>query len=129
MKSLRKITPCAKDNARYFGPVVIVTKPNGAVRVTQEFSGLKMHTPLFNFNQESIEGIWKWASSKAYLIKLDFIKAFHSVPISSEDQRIVLSAPTKYTVLPMGCRNLPALFAEFMGKSLKDILSLHPDKI
>eukprot|EP00917_Polyrhabdina_sp_WS-2016_P022159 GHVP01048078.1.p1 GENE.GHVP01048078.1~~GHVP01048078.1.p1 ORF type:complete len:103 (-),score=13.75 GHVP01048078.1:450-758(-) len=66
MKSLKKIAFCEKDSARYYRPVVVVPKPNGAVRVTHDFSGLKIHTPLYKFNQESIEGIWKWASSSAY---------------------------------------------------------------
>eukprot|EP00917_Polyrhabdina_sp_WS-2016_P002282 GHVP01004924.1.p2 GENE.GHVP01004924.1~~GHVP01004924.1.p2 ORF type:complete len:105 (+),score=11.69 GHVP01004924.1:258-572(+) len=50
---------------------------------------------------------------------------YDAVPLEEQDQpfysfwvlRTIIIA--YYTVLPMGCRNLPALFSEFMEKSLQ----------
>eukprot|EP00917_Polyrhabdina_sp_WS-2016_P025838 GHVP01055557.1.p1 GENE.GHVP01055557.1~~GHVP01055557.1.p1 ORF type:complete len:187 (+),score=34.78 GHVP01055557.1:697-1257(+) len=60
------------------------------------------------------------------MIKLDFIKAFHAVPVAVEDQDFYgFIGPDakfyKYVVLPMGTRNSPALFSEFMKKALEPI--------
>eukprot|EP00917_Polyrhabdina_sp_WS-2016_P019048 GHVP01040928.1.p1 GENE.GHVP01040928.1~~GHVP01040928.1.p1 ORF type:complete len:122 (+),score=11.32 GHVP01040928.1:481-846(+) len=64
---------------------------------------------------------------------MDFIKAFHSVPIAEEDQKFYgflgnNGKVYKY-VLPMGTRNSPALFAECMEKSLSEIKDKFPTKI
>eukprot|EP00917_Polyrhabdina_sp_WS-2016_P016384 GHVP01035442.1.p1 GENE.GHVP01035442.1~~GHVP01035442.1.p1 ORF type:complete len:289 (-),score=43.03 GHVP01035442.1:295-1161(-) len=65
------------------------------------------------------------------LNKLDFIKAFHAVPLEQQDQPYYsFVGPedefycyqnfTRYIkILPMGCKNSPALFSEFMQKFLE----------
>eukprot|EP00917_Polyrhabdina_sp_WS-2016_P017709 GHVP01038325.1.p1 GENE.GHVP01038325.1~~GHVP01038325.1.p1 ORF type:complete len:148 (-),score=22.21 GHVP01038325.1:583-1026(-) len=68
------------------------------------------------------------------MIKMDFIKAFHSVPIEETDQKFYgflgnEGTIYKYIVLPMGTRNSPALFSEYMEKSLSDIKEKYPSKI
>eukprot|EP00917_Polyrhabdina_sp_WS-2016_P030153 GHVP01064340.1.p1 GENE.GHVP01064340.1~~GHVP01064340.1.p1 ORF type:complete len:120 (-),score=8.97 GHVP01064340.1:533-892(-) len=65
---------------------------------------------------------------------MDFVKAFHSVPIDKEDQKfygfIGNDGKTyKYIVLPMGTRNSPALFSEFMAKSLQLLTEKYPENI
>eukprot|EP00917_Polyrhabdina_sp_WS-2016_P023471 GHVP01050857.1.p1 GENE.GHVP01050857.1~~GHVP01050857.1.p1 ORF type:complete len:532 (+),score=63.93 GHVP01050857.1:513-2108(+) len=134
MLQLQKIQETNKEDLTFFGPTVIVPKPNGAVRVTHDFSGLSDFTPLFKFRQEKIENIWSWASAKKYLIKIDFIKAFHAVPIAANDQKFYgflgpNGSAYKYLVLPMGTRNSPALFAEYMEKSLQFIIQKYEDKV
>eukprot|EP00917_Polyrhabdina_sp_WS-2016_P012385 GHVP01027230.1.p1 GENE.GHVP01027230.1~~GHVP01027230.1.p1 ORF type:complete len:209 (+),score=14.39 GHVP01027230.1:61-687(+) len=132
MMSLKKIRQLT--NPKYVGPTVIVPKPNGSMRITHDYSGLKERTPLFKFKQDKIEDIWSWAAKKQYMIKLDFIKAFHAVPISTEEQPVYsFIGPDRnyycYCVLPMGTRNSPALFAEFMAKSLENFQQDHREEI
>eukprot|EP00917_Polyrhabdina_sp_WS-2016_P020363 GHVP01043587.1.p1 GENE.GHVP01043587.1~~GHVP01043587.1.p1 ORF type:complete len:195 (+),score=22.56 GHVP01043587.1:3-587(+) len=115
MLALKKIEPRKEEEIHYFEPAVLVPKPNKSLRVTHDFSGLKDQTSLFSFNQLKIEKIWTWASKQKFLVKLDFIKAFHSVPIDVEDTKFYgFIGPDgrtyAYTVLPMGCRNSPCLF-------------------
>eukprot|EP00917_Polyrhabdina_sp_WS-2016_P032555 GHVP01069422.1.p1 GENE.GHVP01069422.1~~GHVP01069422.1.p1 ORF type:complete len:329 (+),score=49.61 GHVP01069422.1:115-987(+) len=123
MLDLKKIKPMKQDDIHYFGPAVLVPKPNKSLRVTHDFSGLKDQTSLFQFNQTKIEKIWTWAAKQKFLVKLDFIKAFHSVPIDNED--------TKFYgfIGPMGTRNSPALFSEFVAKTLNDLMLQFPDNI
>eukprot|EP00917_Polyrhabdina_sp_WS-2016_P028056 GHVP01059892.1.p1 GENE.GHVP01059892.1~~GHVP01059892.1.p1 ORF type:complete len:194 (-),score=23.47 GHVP01059892.1:226-807(-) len=106
-----------------FGPAVLVPKPNLSIRVTHDYTGLKKFTSLFHFDQSKIESIWTWAATKKFLVKLDFVKAFHSVQIDPKDMKF-------YGFLgPMETRNSPALFAEFVGRSLKDLLLQYPNDI
>eukprot|EP00917_Polyrhabdina_sp_WS-2016_P014662 GHVP01032056.1.p1 GENE.GHVP01032056.1~~GHVP01032056.1.p1 ORF type:complete len:117 (+),score=10.05 GHVP01032056.1:534-884(+) len=68
------------------------------------------------------------------MIKLDFVKAFHAVLITSEEQPLyAFIGPDQnyncYNVLPMGTRNSPALFSESMQKSLQDFQRNHEDEI
>eukprot|EP00917_Polyrhabdina_sp_WS-2016_P020521 GHVP01043964.1.p1 GENE.GHVP01043964.1~~GHVP01043964.1.p1 ORF type:complete len:132 (-),score=10.63 GHVP01043964.1:81-476(-) len=60
-------------------------KTNLSIRVTHDYSALKPMTSLYRFEQNKIEDIWTWASGRQFLIKLDFIKAFHSVEIDELD--------------------------------------------
>eukprot|EP00917_Polyrhabdina_sp_WS-2016_P032554 GHVP01069420.1.p1 GENE.GHVP01069420.1~~GHVP01069420.1.p1 ORF type:complete len:296 (+),score=42.53 GHVP01069420.1:115-888(+) len=90
MLDLKKIKPMKQDDIHYFGPAVLVPKPNKSLRVTHDFSGLKDQTSLFQFNQTKIEKIWTWA---------------------------------------MGTRNSPALFSEFVAKTLNDLMLQFPDNI
>eukprot|EP00917_Polyrhabdina_sp_WS-2016_P015397 GHVP01033497.1.p1 GENE.GHVP01033497.1~~GHVP01033497.1.p1 ORF type:complete len:284 (+),score=35.36 GHVP01033497.1:317-1168(+) len=135
MLSLNKIEPANNfEEVSYFGPAVLVPKPNKSIRVTHDYSGLKQHTSLFRFDQNKIETIWTWASQKSFLIKLDFVKAFHAVEIDERDKKFYGfigpdDHPYVYTVLPMGTRNSPALFAEFVGRSLKDLILKYPGNI
>eukprot|EP00917_Polyrhabdina_sp_WS-2016_P032210 GHVP01068711.1.p1 GENE.GHVP01068711.1~~GHVP01068711.1.p1 ORF type:complete len:104 (-),score=5.25 GHVP01068711.1:229-540(-) len=76
MLSLNKIKEASKEEVVYYGPTVIVPKPNGAVRITHDYSGLKPFTTLFKFNQEKIESIWSWASNRKFMIKILFYKSF-----------------------------------------------------
>eukprot|EP00917_Polyrhabdina_sp_WS-2016_P002363 GHVP01005088.1.p1 GENE.GHVP01005088.1~~GHVP01005088.1.p1 ORF type:complete len:111 (+),score=1.89 GHVP01005088.1:166-498(+) len=62
-----------------------VTKPNLSIRVTHDYSALKPYTSLYKFNQNKIEDILTWSASRFFLMKLDFIKAFHSVEINEND--------------------------------------------
>eukprot|EP00917_Polyrhabdina_sp_WS-2016_P022169 GHVP01048135.1.p1 GENE.GHVP01048135.1~~GHVP01048135.1.p1 ORF type:complete len:488 (+),score=53.42 GHVP01048135.1:757-2220(+) len=135
MLNLQKIKKESEPKMiKYFGPTVLVTKPNKSIRVTHDYSQLKPMTTLYRFSQEKIEDIWTWASGRSFLIKLDCIKAFHSVEIDGKDQPFYgFVGPDMnnyhYTVLPMGCRNSPALFCEFVTKSLESITKKYPDCI
>eukprot|EP00917_Polyrhabdina_sp_WS-2016_P025283 GHVP01054460.1.p1 GENE.GHVP01054460.1~~GHVP01054460.1.p1 ORF type:complete len:478 (+),score=56.85 GHVP01054460.1:366-1799(+) len=134
MLSLKKIKERNEEEIKYFGPTVLVPKPNKSLRVTHDFSGLKNQTSLFSFNQLKIERIWTWASRQRFMVKLDFIKAFHSVPIDEEDTKFYgFIGPDgrtyTYTVLPMGCKNSPCLFSEFVAKTLNDLVLKYPDNI
>eukprot|EP00917_Polyrhabdina_sp_WS-2016_P024091 GHVP01052218.1.p1 GENE.GHVP01052218.1~~GHVP01052218.1.p1 ORF type:complete len:224 (-),score=12.45 GHVP01052218.1:821-1492(-) len=123
MIQVKKVKEESNENQiKYFGPTVLVTKPNLSIRVTHDYSALKPMTSLYKFQQD--EDIWTWASGRSFLIKLDFIKAFHSVEIDELDQPFYgfIGPDLKkyyYTVLPMGTRNSSALFAEFVTKSLQ----------
>eukprot|EP00917_Polyrhabdina_sp_WS-2016_P013479 GHVP01029604.1.p1 GENE.GHVP01029604.1~~GHVP01029604.1.p1 ORF type:complete len:106 (+),score=3.17 GHVP01029604.1:711-1028(+) len=44
-------------------------------------SGLKKFTSLYQSGQSKITSIWTWASTKAFLIKLDFVKVSKSFHI------------------------------------------------
>eukprot|EP00917_Polyrhabdina_sp_WS-2016_P022179 GHVP01048160.1.p1 GENE.GHVP01048160.1~~GHVP01048160.1.p1 ORF type:complete len:194 (-),score=11.77 GHVP01048160.1:59-616(-) len=132
MLDLKKVK--VVDKPMFIGPTLIVPKPNGSMRITHDYSGFKERAPLFKFTQHKIEDIWSWASKKPYMIKLDFVKAFHAVPITSEEQPLYsFIGPDSnyycYCVLPMGTRNSPALFAEYMAKSLKPFQQLHKEEI
>eukprot|EP00917_Polyrhabdina_sp_WS-2016_P001858 GHVP01003858.1.p1 GENE.GHVP01003858.1~~GHVP01003858.1.p1 ORF type:complete len:190 (+),score=25.57 GHVP01003858.1:334-903(+) len=87
MLELKKIKPVKQSEVSYFGPAVLVPKPNLSIRVTHDFSDLKKYTFLFQFDQTKIENIWTWASKKNFLVKLDFVKAFFSVQIDSKDMK------------------------------------------
>eukprot|EP00917_Polyrhabdina_sp_WS-2016_P005899 GHVP01013138.1.p1 GENE.GHVP01013138.1~~GHVP01013138.1.p1 ORF type:complete len:299 (+),score=40.65 GHVP01013138.1:247-1143(+) len=134
MLELKKIKQVHQTDVAYYGPAVLVPKPNLSIRVTHDYSGLKKFTSLFYFDQTKIENIWTWAATKKYLVKLDFIKAFHAVQIDEKDMKYYgfLGPEGKsyvYTVLPMGTRNSPALFSEFVRKSLQDLMLQYPDEI
>eukprot|EP00917_Polyrhabdina_sp_WS-2016_P020882 GHVP01044903.1.p1 GENE.GHVP01044903.1~~GHVP01044903.1.p1 ORF type:complete len:102 (-),score=13.85 GHVP01044903.1:194-499(-) len=65
---------------------------------------------------------------------MGFIKSFHAVLISEDDQKIYgfLGPDNKayqYVVLPISTRNSPALFSEFMAKSLEQITEKSNDSI
>eukprot|EP00917_Polyrhabdina_sp_WS-2016_P016052 GHVP01034791.1.p1 GENE.GHVP01034791.1~~GHVP01034791.1.p1 ORF type:complete len:255 (+),score=17.97 GHVP01034791.1:556-1320(+) len=132
METLGKIGPF-NESIGYTGPTVVVPKSNGGWRITHDYSGLKTYSPLYSFEQMKIEEIWQWAANKAFLTKIDAIKAFHSVPISAEDFKYYTFITEKgtyaYHVLPMGTRNSPALFAEFMSKILSEVRQKFPDTI
>eukprot|EP00917_Polyrhabdina_sp_WS-2016_P021203 GHVP01045729.1.p1 GENE.GHVP01045729.1~~GHVP01045729.1.p1 ORF type:complete len:141 (+),score=14.90 GHVP01045729.1:537-959(+) len=125
MLSLDKLKEEKGDKVKYFGPDVILRKLNGAMCVTHDFSGLKNFTTFI---------LWGWAAEQKYLIKLDFVKAFNLVLIQQEDSLLYeFIGPDgkthKYVVLPLGTRNSPALFPEFLIKALEDILFKYPNNV
>eukprot|EP00917_Polyrhabdina_sp_WS-2016_P016054 GHVP01034798.1.p1 GENE.GHVP01034798.1~~GHVP01034798.1.p1 ORF type:complete len:228 (+),score=2.73 GHVP01034798.1:547-1230(+) len=132
MESLDKIGPCHEKEG-YTGPTVVMPKANGGWRITHDYSGLKPFTPLYSFQQSKIEEIWQWATKQSYLTKVDAIKAFHAVPINAEDCKFYkFNTPYgiySYKVLPMGTRNSPALFAEYITKILEPIRQRYVNKI
>eukprot|EP00917_Polyrhabdina_sp_WS-2016_P021204 GHVP01045732.1.p1 GENE.GHVP01045732.1~~GHVP01045732.1.p1 ORF type:complete len:110 (+),score=10.02 GHVP01045732.1:482-811(+) len=99
MLSLDKLKEEKGDKVKYFGPDVILRKLNGAMCVTHDFSGLKNFTTFI---------LWGWAV-------YEFI---------GPDGKT-----HKYVVLPLGTRNSPALFPEFLIKALEDILFKYPNNV
>eukprot|EP00917_Polyrhabdina_sp_WS-2016_P003954 GHVP01009032.1.p1 GENE.GHVP01009032.1~~GHVP01009032.1.p1 ORF type:complete len:205 (-),score=23.33 GHVP01009032.1:277-891(-) len=67
------------------------------------------------------------------MTKIDAVKAFHAVPITQHDYQfytfLTENGPYCYKVLPMGTRNSPTLFAEYVTKILQDVREKYPDCI
>eukprot|EP00917_Polyrhabdina_sp_WS-2016_P021865 GHVP01047383.1.p1 GENE.GHVP01047383.1~~GHVP01047383.1.p1 ORF type:complete len:123 (+),score=6.83 GHVP01047383.1:165-533(+) len=97
--TLDKIKEEKEESLKYYGPAVIVRKPNGAMRITHNFFGLKHSVPITS--EDSILYGFIGPNNQTY----------------------------KYVVLPMGTRNFQALFSEFMIKALDSIIFKYPKNL
>ena len=115
-----KIEP---SGAAWASPMVPVPKPDGTTRLCIDYRKLNALTPQIQCPMRQLDEILGQVGRATVLSKLDLKSSFHQIPvaISSRDYTTFISPRGKYrfTVMPFGLKNAPAIFQTIMDNTLR----------
>ena len=118
------ISPSKSD---YCSPVVMVKKPDGSYRVTQDFRALNSVTVFDAEPMPCIEEDLHKFSGARYFTELDLCKAYHQIRLSDQSKKYTAFPTSKglmeYARLPFGLVTAGASYIKLMKIVLGDIPS------
>lgn len=116
---LGHIQEVQRNQVSYLSPAMIVAKKDGGFRVTHNLSFLNSWSKSQIHHAERIDHTVRWASQWLYLAKIDLSKAFHSMAVPEQYRHLLGFSLNhkyyRYSTLPMGLRDSPAYFANFVN--------------
>ncbi|XP_076043861.1 uncharacterized protein LOC143026954 [Oratosquilla oratoria] len=122
MLQMGLIRPGASE---WCSPVLLVPKPDGGQRFCIDFRRINKITKKDSFPLPRIEDCIERIGSSNYLSKVDLLKGFWQIPLSSKAQEICCFSTLGQTylplVLPFGLCNSPSTFQRLMHSVLAGI--------
>ncbi|XP_072751068.1 uncharacterized protein [Anoplolepis gracilipes] len=117
------------ETSEWASPIVVVSKPNGSVRITGDFKRtINNQLHIKQYPLARVEELFEKVSGSQVFTKLDGPDAFHQVEMEESWKKyLVINIHQDlytYNVLPQGIASSPAIFQELMDRMLKGILML-----
>ena len=108
---------------KYNSPLVIVKKPNGGIRLVNNFIHLNRKTVTVQYTMTNPNELLNRAAGFRYISKLDLGFAYFQIGLSRESQHYTgfqtFMGPMSYTRMPMGLRCSAATFQRLINCVLK----------
>ena len=108
----------------YSSPVLLVSKPDGSIRLTIDYRWLNLATVKDAHPLPNIENLFVELSKSKFYTKIDCYSGFYQVQMDpASTQYTAFSCEWglyEYIVMPMGLTNAPATFQRLMNKILHD---------
>ena len=108
---------------KYNSPLVIVKKPNGGIRLVNNFINLNRKTVNVQYTMTNPNELLNRAAGFRYVSKLDIGCAYFQVPLSRESQHYTgfqtFMGPMSYCRMAMGLKCSAATFQRLMDNVLK----------
>ena len=107
-------------------PIVVVNKPNGDIRICGDYK-VTLNPLLENkvSTTSNIDDLLMQISKSKIFTRLDLANAYLQIPLSAESIKLTtLTTPFgmyAHTCLPFGIKNSPAIFQNYLDKSLAGI--------
>lgn len=105
-------------------PVVPVPKPDGTVRMCIDYRRLNAVTLEDGFYMPTFDDILERIGYSKVLTKLDLAKGYYQVEVAMEDRdKTTFISPFgkyRFTRMPFGLKNAPAIFQRLVDKVLRD---------
>ena len=106
--------------------MVAVTKPDGMARLCVDYrrlNGLTRQTPFY---MPRIDEVLEGVGQASFISKLDLTKGYYQMPVHDDDINktcfICHRGRYKFTRMPFGVKNAPAIFPQLMQEVLHDTL-------
>ncbi|XP_018398448.1 PREDICTED: uncharacterized protein K02A2.6-like [Cyphomyrmex costatus] len=114
------------ETSEWASPLVVVPKPNGAVRITGDFKRtINGQLHIQQYPLARVEEILEKISGSQTFTKLDGPDAFHQVEVEESCKKYLVinihRGLYRYNVLPQGISSSPVIFQELMDRMLKGI--------
>jgi len=114
------------DHSEWASPLVVVAKPNGRVRITDDFKAtVNPQLCITQYPLADIDELFSMMSGGQKFSKLDGVNVYHQLPVDkASKQFLVINTHRglyRYNVLPQDIASSPAIFQEFMDKLLQGI--------
>ena len=110
-----------KSSAVYYSQVLMVTKPDGSLRLCIDFRPLNKCTPDASWPVPDIEDTYERIGNQCAVIfaLIDFTQGFHQAPLSLATRVytafIVFSGVYQFTRLPFGLKKAPSYFQQVIA--------------
>ena len=124
------------SNSRWSSPMVIVSKPDGGIRLCGDYRQLNIVTQPWQAHIPILSEILERVSRSKVLSKMDLNKGFHQVPMDKDSkEKTTITTPFGrfcYRKMHFGIRNAPAIFQNLMDSVLqdcRDFVSVYIDDI
>lgn len=113
------------SNSSWSSPCILVPKPDGTSRLCTDYRRVNTVTIPDSFPLPRIDDCIDRIGSAAYVSKLDLLKGYWQVPLTSRASDIsAFVTPDnflQYTVMPFGMRNAPATFQRLVNTVFADV--------
>jgi len=110
-------------NTKYNSPLVVVKKPNGKIRLVNNFINLNKKTVNEQFTMSNPNELLNRAAGFKYVSKVDLGSAFYQLPISLQSQPYTgfhtFMGSFSYRKLPLGLKCASASFQKLMELVLR----------
>ena len=111
------------SESSWSSPMVQVPKPDGTTRIYVDYRRLNNLIPQIQCPMRDLDEILSQVGGSMILSKLDLKSGFHLIPVakSFRDYTTFISPWGKYrfTVMPFGLKNAPAIFQTIMDNTLR----------
>ena len=122
--------------AEWSSPIVTVRKPNGKIRVCVDYRKLNAVTTPIPFYMPRIEEVLEATGQATVISKMDLSKGYYQVKVCPEDRDkttfVCHRGKFKFTRMPFGVCNAPAIFQTLMEKvlhGLNDFCKVYMDDL
>ena len=106
-------------------PIVTVKKPNGKIRICVDFRKVNEVTTPIPFYMPCIEEVLEATGQASVISKTDLSKGYYQVVVHPEDRDkttfVCHSGKFRFTRMPFGVCNAPAVFQTLMNKVVKGL--------
>ncbi len=120
MLEMEVIEPSRSD---WRGPVVIVPKKDGTLRVCVDFRKLNAQSGFDAYPMPRIDDLLEIIGQAQYITTLDLCKGYWQVPLDNDSKQYTAfrtpSGLYHFTVLPFGLHGAPATFQRLMDQVLR----------
>jgi len=110
--------------ARRNSPLIVVRKPNGKLRVCIDLRCLNSKSELFRWDYPRVDLALRRMAPATIFSKLDLTSGFWQMPLSEESRDYttfrVGGRAWRFTVVPFGWKNSPAVFQAMMDMILSE---------
>ncbi len=123
IEKLKKAGIIEESESEWASPIVPVKKPDGSVRLCVDYRELNSITPLQRYYIPNLPEILDKVGNSSVLSKVDLSSGYHQIrmeKLSSEMTTFVCPmGKFKYTRMPFGLKNAPAVFQQAVEKVLR----------
>ena len=109
-------------------PCLLVPKGDGAVRLCTDFRRLNQLTVADSFPMPRIDDLVDEVSSARFLTKVDLLKGFYQVPLSSRAREasafVTPDGLYEYKVMPFGMKNSGSTFQRLASWVVRDLVGV-----
>ena len=124
MLSLKLISP---SNSSWAAPILCVKKKDGGLRICCDYRSLNDVTEKFYWPLPNIDDIFANLGGARYFSSLDFLKAYHQIPMQNSSKEKTAFACEEglyeYNYMPYGLSCAPSVFQECMSRLLNGMSS------
>ena len=110
------------SNARHNSPLIVVRKPNGKLRVCVDLRCLNGKSDLFKWDYPRVDLALRRMTPATIFSKLDLTSGFWQLPLKEDSRDYttfrVSGRAWRFTVVPFGWKNSPAIFQAMMDMVL-----------
>lgn len=119
------------DHSEWASPLVVVSKPNGKVRITGDFKNtVNNQLCITQYPIAVPDDLFNTVSGGDKFSKLDGSNAYHQIELEETCKKFLVinthRGLYRYNVLPQGIASSPAIFQEFMDRMLHGIPQTGP---
>ena len=111
--------------AEWSSPIVTVKKPNGKIHICVDYRKLNAVTTPIPFYMPRIEKVIEATGQASVISKMDLSKGYYQLKVCPEDRDkttfVCHRGRFKFTRMPFGVCNAPAIFQTLMEKVLKGL--------
>jgi len=114
-----------ESESPYASPIIPVSKPDGSLRMCQDFRELNNITVSDPYPIPRVDELLERAARARFMSTLDLAKGYYQVPITESDKHktafLTTTGKYEYNTLPFGLKNGPAIFQRLMDRVLRRI--------
>ena len=115
-----------KSESPWSSPVLLVSKPDGSIRFTVDYSKLNNLTIKDAHPLPNAEDMFALLANSKWYTKLDLYQGFYQIPLDDDSKKYTAFACEwglyEYNVMPMGLTNAPATFQRMMNNVLRECI-------